>query len=205
MKKMLFFSIILLLFEMIYSSPSCIEYKNHCVKCHPTNNLCLQCDKEIYTPDSNGGCEYYKNCITGNNYCEQCDQDDNICKICENDYFPDEFGGCSYTNNCKISYKGDCLECKEDYILIGQNNVLIEGIRICKSLISEEFKNCENIDIEKGKCNKCKEGYYLNEVDKKCITTKNCKESKFGVCQKCINNYYLDKNADECKEKNEFI
>ena len=205
MKKMLFFSIILLLFEMIYSSPSCIEYKNHCIKCHPTNNLCLQCDKEIYTPDSNGGCEYYKNCITGNNYCEQCDQDDNICKICENDYFPDEFGGCSYTNNCKISYKGDCLECKEDYILIGQTDVLIEGIRICKSLISEEFKNCESIDIEKGKCNKCKEGYYLNEIDKKCITTKNCKESKFGVCQKCINNYYLDKNADECKEKNELF
>ena len=198
---MLFYFISLIILKNIITQPLCIEGKNNCLKCHPSNNLCLKCDKEIYTPDINGGCEINKKCILGNNYCEECNQEDNLCKTCGNGYFPDEYGGCSYTSNCEISYRGECLKCRDDYILIGQNNSQLEGIRICKSLNSEDFRNCENIDIEKGKCSKCKDGYYLNELYKKCTTTKNCKESIFGVCKNCIFNHYLDKSCDECKLK----
>ena len=37
-------------------------------------------------------------------------------------YYPDENGGCSYTKNCEVSYKGNCIKCKEDFILIGKTN-----------------------------------------------------------------------------------
>jgi hypothetical protein len=105
MKKILFSLAFIILSEAIISEPLCIETKNHCIKCHPTNNLCLKCDKEIYTPDSNGGCEYYKNCIMGSNFCTECEEKENLCKECDNGFFPDEYGGCSYTSNCKISYR----------------------------------------------------------------------------------------------------
>ena len=202
---MLFYLITLKIFQIILSSPLCIEGRNNCIRCHPSNNLCLQCDKGIYAPDLNGGCEFQQKCSFGSNYCEQCNQEGKLCETCESGYFPDEYGGCSYTDNCEISYKGECIKCKEDYILIGENDISKDGIRICKYAISDDFKNCEKIDTNSGKCEKCKEGYYLNELDKKCSTTKNCLESIFGVCQKCKINHYMDRSADECKEKDEFF
>ena len=203
---MIFYLLFIILLNLLLcDEPLCIVGKNNCIKCHPLNNLCLECNKDIYTPNKSGGCEYIKKCTLGNNYCKECNEEENLCINCENGYYPDEYGGCSYTSNFEISYRGECLKCKEDYILIGQNDIINEGIRICKYLTSEDFKNCENINKETGKCTKCKEGYYLNEFDKKCSTTKNCMESKFGVCEKCRYNYYLDKSKDECKEKIELF
>ena len=205
MKKYVFYIISFIIFQKVITEPKCIELKNNCIKCHPTNNLCIRCNHDIFTPDQNGGCEYFKNCVLGQNYCEICNPEENICQKCPDGYFPDEYGGCSYTFNCEISYRGECLKCKEDYILIGQNDPFSEGLRLCKSLFSEDFKFCDKIDTEKGKCIKCKEGYYLNESDKKCCPTKNCKESIYGVCQNCILNYYLDRRSNECKEKKRII
>ena len=202
---MLFYIISFILFQIIANEPLCIELRNNCKMCNPITNLCMECNKDIYTPDQNGGCEYYKNCVYGKNYCEECIKEENICKICQNGYFPDEYGGCSYTNNCYISYKGECLECKEDYILIGQTEAFSEGIRLCKSLNSEDFKNCNKIDTENGKCIKCNEGYFLNQSDKKCCSTEYCKESIFGVCEQCIFGYFLDRSTNECKPKTELF
>ena len=71
-----------------------------------------------------------------------------------------------------ISDKGEFIKCKDDYILLASNNFQSEGIRICKSLNSQDFRNCDNINIENGKCTKWKEDYYLNELDKKCCQQK---------------------------------
>ena len=202
---MVFHLIFIILLKVILSEPLCIEGKNNCSICQISNNLCKQCINGLYVPNLNGGCDYIKKCTYGQNYCEKCNNDKDLCLECEEGYYPDEYGGCSYTNNCEISYMGECIKCKDNYILIGQNNILEEGIRICKSLNSDDFKNCEKIDSENGRCIKCNEGYYLNEVDKKCTTTKSCKESIFGVCQKCIYNHYLDKSSNECKEKTELL
>ena len=68
------------------------------------------------------------------------------------------------TNNCEISYKGICLQCKDNYILNVQ-------INICKPIDSEEFRNCEIIKTLVGTCEKCKEGFYLTSEDKKCTKT----------------------------------
>ena len=137
------FIFILSLDNSISSPPSCIIGVNHCLRCNPLTNLCIQCDKNIYIPDRNGGCDYSRQCLLGFNQCIECNEEGNLCKACIDGYFPDENGGCSYTNNCEISYQGNCIKCEKDYILIGENNYNNNGIKICKSLIMGDLKNCE--------------------------------------------------------------
>ncbi len=114
------------------------------------------------------------------------------CLSCELGYYPDENGGCSNTNHCQIASKGECLKCKDDFLLV-------QNTKNCKYLYSDDFKNCEVINQETGFCDKCKENFYLNGIDKKCIDTQGCSESFLGVCQVCNLNYYLNKPDDTCK------
>ena len=200
-KKILFLNIIFfLLINSFFSLPSCSEGQNFCTKCNPVTKLCEKCEyNNILIPDATGGCKGAKKCFEGNNYCSKCDSNNELCNECLNNYYQDENGACSYTNNCEISYQGNCLKCKEDYILVGQN------IQFCKNLDSEDFLNCEKINTEIGLCEKCKEGFFLNSGDKRCITTNNCHESLNGNCIKCSLSYYLDKSVDECKMKNDTL
>ena len=202
MKKILSHFIFLFISKNVISSPYCKEGINFCQKCNPITKLCLKCEKDIYSPDENGGCKYSKTCVENNNYCIKCNEDKNLCKKCEENYYPDKNGGCSYTNNCEISLKGKCLKCKKDYILIGldekDNNLLHNEIKICKSLSSEDLKYCQEINKENGFCKKCKNGYFLNRGDKKCIPVENCYQSLFGTCNKCNLGYYLNKKDRKC-------
>ena len=177
------------------SSSSCIVNQNNCTKCNWLTNLCISCSpKEIFVPDSEGGCTGNKNCIPGYNYCKECDNSNN-CKTCEIGYYPDEIGGCTYTENCKYSLRGECLLCREDYILIGN------AIKLCKYIFSENLMNCEEINYSTGLCNNCSESYYKNSKDNKCIETGNCSLSLYGICKKCDDGYYLDKTDEQCKLK----
>ena len=195
-----FILILILILEIITSAPLCIVGTNYCSKCHPVTKLCIKCEKDIYIPDDYGGCKNAHICIKGNNHCLECTEEAKLCKKCEESYFPDENGGCSYTDNCEISYEGDCIKCKGDFILIGktENNTLVNEIKICKSLTSEDLKNCEEINIENGKCLQCKNGYYLSNDNNKCTSTQNCDESTFGVCSRCSPGFYLDKKHQNC-------
>ena len=187
-----------ILIKKIISNPSCEIYINHCYKCNPKTNLCSKCEiPEILMPDENGGCIGSKKCILGKNYCLECDANGELCKMCDSGFYPDENGACSYSNYCKISYKGECIECLDNYILIGQRF----NLKICKSLLSEDFLNCKEIDKEKGLCKECEEGYYLNNGDKKCTKTEKCNESVFGNCISCNRGYYYDKTENLCKEQ----
>ena len=195
---MLFFyfyiNLIILFYFKIISNPLCIDSKNYCNKCNPLTNLCIKCQYDILIPDNNGGCIGSQKCILGKNYCNECDSEAKLCKICEKGYFPDKNGGCAYTENCKISIKGECMECENDYILIGKDFEL----KICKYINSDDFKNCEEIDKEKGVCQACKDGYFLNTGDKKCSKTENCNESIYGNCISCYIGYYLNKKNNTC-------
>ena len=190
------FIIFYTIIKLCISIPSCIETINHCSLCNNVTKLCLKCEKDIFVPDINGGCEPIKKCFPGKGYCLECESDSLLCKTCEEKYYPDENGGCSYATDCKIAYQGECIQCKEDLILIGSD------IKICKSLNTEDLKNCENVNIINGRCKSCKSEFYLNTGDKKCIKTENCYESSFGVCNKCSDGYYLDKRDGKCKEQN---
>ena len=183
-----------LLSQLVKTIPSCSQYKNNCEICHPINNLCIKCLSDNYFPDENGGCE--PKCTLGKNFCNECDEDSKLCNKCENGYFPDKIGGCSYMPNCKSSYKGKCLECEEDYILIGDNS----NFQICQNINSEDLKNCKNINLTNGHCIECEEGYYQNKGDLKCSQIENCYESIYSICTSCINGYFLNKKQNKCQK-----
>ena len=193
--------------QLIFSQPICEEGINNCNKCNYLTNLCFKCEKDIYAPDEKGGCTIgSKKCSLGKNYCIECSSKGDLCIICPDGYYPDENGGCTYTENCAISDKGECIECLDNYILIGKNSSYENNIKICKSLNSEDFKNCEEINYEKGICDKCKDNYFLNAGDFRCIKTQNCSESIFEICTKCVDSYYFDRKENECKIKdNNFL
>ena len=199
MKIILKYYFYFIIFEIILCSPYCKEGEKNCTLCHPLTNLCAKCISDFYTPDENGGCKYGKKCIVGKNYCFQCNEKGDLCEVCEKGYFPDENGGCSYIDNCEISFNGECFQCIDNFILVGNKY----NLKICKSLNTDDFYNCKNIDKEKGICDLCKEGYYLNSGDKKCIQTENCTESTYGICKKCNPDYYLDKRENKCILKDE--
>ena len=194
------FLVIIQIISTINSKPLCIENSNFCDVCNILLNLCAKCEKsDIFVPDENGGCIGAKKCIVGKNYCNECDKEEKICETCEINYYPDENGGCTYSEGCEISYKGECLKCKEDYILIGKEN----GPRFCKSLSLNNYKNCKEINKETGFCNECKKGYFLTSEDNNCIKIENCKESIFENCISCNQGYYFDKKENKCIIKND--
>ena len=221
MENFNFLFIFLILINVIICSPSCKIGQNHCSKCNPVTKLCVKCEKDIYIPDAIGGCENSKKCIKGNNHCNECNEENNLCNICEKGYYPDENGGCSYSDNCEISYQGKCLKCKNNFILMGQDKYMHiergyiyygdmhieinEGTQICKSLVSEDLKNCKKINGLLGTCEECDEGFYLNSGDKKCTIVENCYKSSFGKCKLCNNGFYLDLRENKCLKQNEIF
>ena len=196
---MLVFLILLIIFqiELTFSS-FCKEGENNCSKCNPLTKLCIKCKSDIYVPNLNGGCEYTRKCEFGKNHCIECSEERSFCKKCENDYFPDENGGCSYTDNCEVSENGSCIKCKSNYILIGIEDYYIGGIKVCKSLNTEDLNNCESINMDNGVCFFCKKGFFLNNGDKKCTNVENCYESSYNICKRCNKGYYLDKKNNKC-------
>ena len=197
-KKFFIWYIFLIIYKIIICDPSCKEGVNFCSRCNPVTKLCAKCQRNVYIPDENGGCTYSRKCSFGENYCMECNDEGNLCINCEDDYYPDQNGGCSYTDNCVISEMGKCYECEKDFILIGVNDIFNNEVRICKWRDSEGLQNCEKINTENGSCSSCKEGYFLNSDDKKCIKEDNCYESYFGICQQCKEGYYMIKKEQKC-------
>ena len=188
--------ITLIIFILIYKSYSypCKDSENNCLKCNPITNLCFKCKFDNFIPDENGGCSQIKKCSIGINYCDECDLEVELCRKCEKGYYPDKYGGCSFTENCQISYKGKCLQCDDNFILIGGSS----DLKFCKYKYSEDFKNCKVINKENGYCQVCEEGYFLNTGDFKCSSTEHCNESIYGICQSCGEGYYLNKKNNTC-------
>ena len=62
---MFFYFIILLISIISLTKHKCIEGENKCLKCNPITKLCIKCEKEIYSPDENGGCQNSKKCRLG--------------------------------------------------------------------------------------------------------------------------------------------
>ena len=197
----IFYLYLLISIKKILSIPICIESKNNCRKCNLLTNICAICEiKDILLPDNNGGCIGSEKCIIGKNYCKECSQDGKSCKTCETNFFPDKNGGCSYSMNCKLSYKGVCFECEDEYILIGNNE-----FKMCKYIFSDDLKNCQKINNLNGNCEICEDNYFLSEGDKKCTKIENCFETIFGKCDLCIEGFYLDIKEDKCFNKTDTL
>ena len=193
----IFIYILFVLFHINSSQPLCKENSNYCIKCNPLTNLCVKCEKDNLIPDEKGGCKGKEKCTNGKHYCTECDKDEKLCEKCSEEYMPDKNGGCSYTSNCEYSYNGECFQCITDFIIIGKKG----GLKICKSIYSDDFKNCKYINYETGQCDECEEGYFLNSIDSHCSKTKNCSISTFGICESCDEDFYLNKKDDLCLTK----
>ena len=191
---MLKYFVSLLIFNYIQLSPLCKEGLNNCKRCDPLTNLCVKCDLDIYSPDEKGGCSPLGKCLSNKNYCQECDDEEKNCKNCEVGFYPDSNGACSFIKNCEISYKGYCLKCIQDYILIGEE----QGIKICKYLYSEDLQKCEIINNKTGLCDTCEKDYFLNSGDKKCSEIENCYESIYGRCLSCNRGFYLNIKTGSC-------
>lgn len=191
-----------LLFHIVNSQPYCEVNLNNCIKCNPLTNLCVKCEKDNLIPDETGGCKGLEKCEVGKHYCKGCDINNKLCETCADGFLPDRNGGCSYTDNCEYSYNGQCIKCISDFIIIGNKF----GLIICKSIHSDDFKYCKDINLENGQCETCEEGYFLNDGDNHCSKTVNCSLSTFGVCNMCNDGYYLNKKEELClPQENEFI
>lgn len=173
----------------------CEKGKNFCDKCNISTNICIQCSLDFLIPDDQGSCKGAETCTVGKDYCEECNSKLTKCKVCSQGYFADENGGCSFTDNCLISHFGECIKCKEDFILV-------EKTKFCKSLSNDDFKNCLTIDKNGGFCSECEKGFYLTSGNRKCIeSTEHCKESIYEQCIECTLGYYLDHSDDrKCKQ-----
>ena len=181
------------------SYSSCKSNTNNCNKCNPMTKLCEICNyPEVYTPDIYGGCSGALKCSLGKNYCNKCDQNGQLCHLCDSGFIPDENGGCSYSPNCKVSYKGECIECNKNFFKTGKKG----EYQICKSYSSEDFLHCISINYETGFCSFCEWGYFLSS-ENKCIKIENCQESVFGNCITCKNGFYLNKLNDTCEKKHD--
>ena len=201
MSKKFFYIFLFLFLSLKFIKPACVENQNFCSKCNPLTNLCIKCSLNILSPNEDGGCSESKICTQGENHCENCDSEGKLCNLCEQSFHPDENGGCSYTDNCLFSYNGECLKCKENFILIGEKN---STIKMCKYIFSNDLKNCDEINYINGKCKTCQKGYFLTENDQNCCTTENCLESAFQICKLCKKDYILNKENDECILKSEY-
>ena len=199
MSKILNPFILLFLSKLMILKASCVNNEKNCEICHPLNNICLKCISDNYFPDQNGGCE--PKCIIGKNYCHKCSEDSKLCDTCEEGFFPDKIGGCAYVPNCELSYNGKCIQCEQEYILIGEKN----SFQICKSINTEDLKHCKLINTINGLCDECEEGYYLNKGDLKCGEVENCYKTIYDICSSCIDGYCLNKKTNKCIKNDEFF
>ena len=178
--------------------PSCKVFSNFCEHCNILTNICAKCQySDVLVPDENGGCMGAKKCILGKNNCNECDLGDHLCISCEKNYYPDENGGCTYSEGCEISYMGECIKCKDGYILLGKES----QFKICRPLSLDNYKNCLIINSETGYCSECNEGYFLTSLDYKCIEIENCAESIYGNCISCNQDYFFNKKEGKCELK----
>ena len=158
------------------------EDKNYKVKCKKIFENCLTCDetggKCLTCLDNFGLVINELKCVETSStlYYEE----DNIYKLCS-EYKPEK--NCE---RCQINENSEyiCLECKENYGLIHENEELASCELISslpdKKYYTEDGKNyfkCENSDIDncalcerKDECFECKSGYILENAKTLCVS-----------------------------------
>ena len=75
MKELFYFLFFIFTFFLkIESDQSCAINSKHCTKCNLLTDLCVICEKrEVFIPDTTGGCKGSQTCQVVSNYCNECD------------------------------------------------------------------------------------------------------------------------------------
>ncbi len=208
-------------------SLSCVSTEN-CLKGKKDLGICNLCKKGFYLDSLTGDCisnqldNEFKYCYIGSEKCEKCI-----------DYFYlDKEYICSTSLNCLKSENGICIECLEKYYLGSLDNKCTATEKciqadssfscieceqgyfynqsdfscISEELFADKFKNCRITDIYGQNCQICRNGYYLNLIDKLCYSNEEegnfykCSETNENgdSCALCSNNYYLGSLDNKC-------
>ncbi|KAL7718095.1 Protein serine/threonine kinase [Entamoeba marina] len=171
--------------DSYYSNNSqCIDcsltFGSNCEICNI--NGCLNCSNGVII--NNGSCSLNTNCLN---------IDYSICLSCNDKgswFNGNECLECG--DNCKNCINGYCIECNDDYILQSENNCIDTN---------EYPDNCINLSYY-GTCQRCSDGYYLNnnlcyECSNECTKCHN-----LTYCFECNDGYMLNDN-NECVDMSE--
>ena len=180
-----------------------------------TKNQCRLCDEDYFIDA--GGCK----AITENQKIDFCERYDSSslevdCLLCEANYFLNE-GICEIRlisvpdliENCEKNHPSadECLECESGYVLTNSN-------RECRKEVLDCVKHFYNTADQSFKCEKCKDGYYLQydqadpelvEKGGNCLKGQilNCAQYELNsdtICLECVNGYVIDQG--QCSESN---
>ena len=163
----------------------CVEI-NYCKK--GFNNTCDECIENHYLGYENKSCMFDENCLNG-------DKDTGLCNFCPEKFYLDLNDRQCKTNqiinqflNCKEAKNNLCISCQVNFYL-GTDSKCSNSKYCAKS-----FNNT---------CEKCTQGYFLSEQNKKCSTVENCLFLGDYYCNECIGDYYYNKNKSLCIESDE--
>lgn len=144
--------------------------KIHCKNCDSNTSSCDVCVDGKYLYEGNCvDCPtgtyvnlIKKTCEECELHCQECDNPD-TCITCEKDYNLDQDGNC-------------VKDCPEGTIAINGK---------CETCESANCKTCNSIDVKL--CDDCKDGFFLDPVTKKCVST-------------CPDGTYADPSTKRCED-----
>jgi len=164
----------------------------HCSEYNKTSDACIYCEDGyiLISPVDNEG-KVAQQCMP-NPHCAA--SNDHVCTKCKDGYVLNTTSGfCTITNYPCVDSDDNgetCKECAYEHTL-----VVREGAPkgVCKFNEFCMYTNVKGDIIDKGgKCNKCKNGYYMDEFGE-CKIIKNCAEPAQAdlknSCTKCDNGY----------------
>ena len=170
---------------------SCIKMENQFLNCKSSygytdkdNDKCFECKNGFYLFQNDSLC--YDN--TNDERFIKCAEVDSLrenCIQCQRGYYLGlEDNKCSKVEFCKITKnENECLECDTFYCLDVKNQICVDNDYL-NDLNEKIHINCNRTNVEGTACEKCINGYELNE-EGYCVDIDICEEKKEGKCLKC--------------------
>ena len=130
---------------------------------------CVKCDKGFCFDQKNLVCEYNDEIEEENQKvfykCSQTNKDGTACEICEEPFELGKNGKCVNFKECEEKDGDKCIKCKEEDN--DGNRLCLNDDYGCVKTFFGGCLKCDNI-FDLDKCNKCLEGYSLNEYSSMC-------------------------------------
>ena len=203
-----------------------VSYEGKCLKCKEDFILI---GENFYYGEGLKICKYINS--DDLKYCDEINEEKGNCLSCKEGYYLNSGDKkCSKSLNCYESSFGICNKCNPGYYLNKKDDKCEKEIYTFKHCIEttnnetcdickdyyyfDKNKRCISINYcdtidEYGKCQKCKEGYYLTSYGDSCTPEENCfyGDKDLGICLLCEDKYFIDFNDGKCKsnlEENDY-
>lgn len=184
------------------SDNQCLSCSKNCSTCSGTRTNCTSCPGGFYLKDSV--------CLSCAENCLTCTGPESYeCNVCVEGYilYSGTCQTCQYATGiigcprCKRNHNNEivCSECPPGYHE-SEDNDGDDDTTICEAC-RDYYSNCLSCPTSTYKCEKCKDGYYIDsisfcsECEAPCLTC----EGSGTACTSCIEGYFLNKEKSECE------